>query len=278
MTTKFPLSEWRLIHSPAASGAWNMAVDEAILEAVQNGKSPPTLRLYDWDPACLSLGYAQSIEDVDEAALAAHGWDVVRRPTGGRAILHIDELTYSVIGSDEEPRLAGGVKESYLRLSSALLKSLDQLSVPAIREGKKDKATRPQDENPVCFEAPSDYEITIEGKKLVGSAQARRKNGVLQHGSLPLSGDIARITKVLKYKNEKLRERVADGVRNKATTVENSLARVVSWDEAAQAFAKGFGEALNIRFMDGDLNADEIASSEAWLVKKYANAEWTQRV
>jgi lipoate-protein ligase A len=262
MTTKFPLSEWRLIHSPAASGAWNMAVDEAILEAVQNGKSPPTLRLYDWDPACLSLGYAQSIEDVDEAALAAHGWDVVRRPTGGRAILHIDELTYSVIGSDEEPRLAGGVKESYLRLSSALLKSLDQLSVPAIREGKKDKATRPQDENPVCFEAPSDYEITIEGKKLVGSAQARRKNGVLQHGSLPLSG----------------RERVADGVRNKATTVENSLARVVSWDEAAQAFAKGFGEALNIRFMDGDLNADEIASSEAWLVKKYANAEWTQRV
>ena len=255
-----------------------MSVDEAILEAVQNGKSPPTLRLYDWDPACLSLGYAQSIEDVDEASLAEHGWEVVRRPTGGRAILHIDELTYSVIGSDEEPRLAGGVKESYLRLSSALLKSLDQLSVPAIREGKKDKATRPQDENPVCFEAPSDYEITIEGKKLVGSAQARRKNGVLQHGSLPLSGDIARITQALNYKTEKMRERVAESVRSKATTVESSLARVVSWDEAAAAFAKGFAEALNIHFVDGELSAEEVASSESWLAKKYANREWTQRV
>ena len=255
-----------------------MSVDEAILEAVQNGKSPPTLRLYDWDPACLSLGYAQSIEDVDEASLAEHGWDVVRRPTGGRAILHIDELTYSVIGSDEEPRLSGGVKESYLRLSSALLKSLDQLSVLAIREGKKDKATRPQDENPVCFEAPSDYEITIEGKKLVGSAQARRKNGVLQHGSLPLSGDIARITQSLNYKTEKLRERVAESVRSKATTVESSLARVVSWDEAAAAFAKGFAEALNIHFVDGELSAEEVASSESWLAKKYANPEWTMRV
>ena len=255
-----------------------MSVDEAILEAVQNGKSPPTLRLYDWDPACLSLGYAQSIEDVDEASLAEHGWEVVRRPTGGRAILHIDELTYSVIGSDEEPRLAGGVKESYLRLSSALLKSLDQLSVPAIREGKKDKATRPQDENPVCFEAPSDYEITIEGKKLVGSAQARRKNGVLQHGSLPLSGDIARITQALNYKTEKMRERVAESVRSKATTVESSLARVVSWDEAAAAFAKGFAEALNIHFVDGELSAEEVAGSESWLAKKYANPEWTQRV
>jgi lipoate-protein ligase A len=215
---------------------------------------------------------------VDEASLAENGWEVVRRPTGGRAILHIDELTYSVIGSDEEPRLAGGVKESYLRLSSALLKSLDQLSVPAIREGKKDKATRPQDENPVCFEAPSDYEITIEGKKLVGSAQARRKNGVLQHGSLPLSGDIARITQALNYKTEKLRERVAESVRSKATTVESSLARVVSWDEAATAFAKGFAEALNIHFVDGELSAEELASSENWFVKKYANREWTHRV
>jgi len=254
-----------------------MAVDEAILEAVQNGTSAPTLRLYDWDPACLSLGYAQSIDDVDEKALSSHGWEVVRRPTGGRAILHIDELTYSVIGPDDEARLAGGVKESYLRLSSALLASLDSLSVAAVREGKKERVPSQQDENPVCFEAPSDYEITIDGKKLVGSAQARRKKGVLQHGSLPLSGDIGRITQVLTYKSDELREKIAERVRSKATTVENALGRTVGWEETAAAFAKGFSEALNISLVEGELSAEEIASSEKWYREKYANPSWTRR-
>jgi lipoate-protein ligase A len=277
MNSPLPHAEWRLIHSSAATGAVNMAVDEAILEAVQNETSPPTLRLYDWDPACLSLGYAQSIKDVDEEALSANGWEVVRRPTGGRAILHIDEMTYSVIGPDDEARLAGGVKESYLRLSSALLASLDSLSVAAIREGKKERGTQQQEENPVCFEAPSDYEITIDGKKLVGSAQARRKKGVLQHGSLPLSGDIGRITHALSYKNDALREKIAERVRSKATTVENAIGRKVSWDEAAEAFAKGFAEALNISLVEGELSAEEIASREKWLSEKYANPGWTRR-
>jgi len=277
MTAELPQAEWRLIHSRAASGAWNMAVDEAILEAVQKEISPPTFRLYDWAPACLSIGYAQSIEDVDENKLAAHGWDVVRRPTGGRAILHIDELTYSVIGPDDEARLTGGVRESYLRLSSALLKSLDILSVPAKREGKKGQSNGQQDANPVCFEAPSDYEITIEGKKLVGSAQARRKKGVLQHGSLPLRGDIARITQALPYKNDKLREKVAERVRSKAITVETAIGRKVDWSEAAEAFAKGFAEALNISFVMGELSEEEVKSSEKWLSEKYANPTWTRK-
>jgi len=94
----------------AASGAWNMAVDESILEHTQSkrGASLPTLRLYAWDPACLSLGHAQPFADVDRARLNGRGWDVVRRPTGGRAILHTDELTYSVTGRVQEPWLAGG--------------------------------------------------------------------------------------------------------------------------------------------------------------------------
>lgn len=278
MSSDFPLTQWRLVHTPAASGAWNMAVDEAILQAVQSKTSPATLRLYDWDPACLSIGYAQPIADVDEDALATQGWEVVRRPTGGRAILHIDEITYSVIGPDDEPRLAGGVKECYLRLSAALLRSLEKLSVPATREGKKEQPNRQQDDNPVCFEAPSDYEITIDGKKLVGSAQARRKKGVLQHGSLPLSGDIARITQALKYKNEPLRQKIAERVRGKATTVENALGRKASWVEAAGAFASGFADALNIDFLPWGLSAEEVESTEKLLAEKYANPKWTQRV
>src|SRR5512142_2493749 len=93
---------WRLLITAPARGAWNMAVDEAMLEHIGRGESMPTLRLYAWEPACLSLGQAQPYADVDRIRLRQRGWDVVRRPTGGRAILHTDELTYSIVASAEE--------------------------------------------------------------------------------------------------------------------------------------------------------------------------------
>src|SRR3972149_8392190 len=186
MSTLFPKTQWRLLRHPPAGGAWNMAVEEAILESARKGEAPPTLRLYDWQPACLSLGFAQSLTDVDASALQQRGWDLVRRPTGGRAILHTDELTYSVIGPTSEPRLAGSILESYQRLSQALLHSLELLGLPVRQQSRPSGSGNGQANNPVCFEVPSDYEIALGGKKLVGSAQARRKGGLLQHGSLPL--------------------------------------------------------------------------------------------
>jgi lipoate-protein ligase A len=273
-----PRAVWRLVHTAPASGAWNMAVDEAILEGIQNASSPPTLRLYAWEPTCLSLGYAQSINDVDESALASHGWELVRRPTGGRAILHTDELTYSVIAAAGEPRLAGSVLESYQRLSQALLRALELLQVPARGQEKKTANGAKADPNPVCFEAPSDYEITVEGKKLVGSAQARRKLSVLQHGSLPLHGDIARITQALVYPGPDEREAAAQRVRERAATVEGALGRRIAWEQAAAAFAEGFGESLNIEFTSGELSAEEAAAAERWMQEKYAHPDWTRRV
>ena len=177
---------WRLIKTPPAHGTWNMAVDEAVLEAVGKGTVPPTLRLYAWEPPCLSLGYAQPVADVSLEELTSQGWEIVRRPTGGRAILHTDELTYSVIGPHDDPHLAGGILESYSNLSQALLSALHMLGIPAeAQESSSDPdASRiergvEKNKNPVCFEIPSNYEITANGKKLVGSAQARRKEGVL---------------------------------------------------------------------------------------------------
>jgi lipoate-protein ligase A len=275
MSETFSRAQWRVIHHPPFTGARNMAVDEAILEAVQEEKSPPTLRLYDWQPACLSLGIAQSLTDVDTGALAAHGWEMVRRPTGGRAILHIDELTYSVIGSPDEPRLAGGVLESYYRLSQGLMRSLEILALPVQRQnGKSENAA---DMNPICFEAPSDNEITLDGKKLVGSAQARRKGGVLQHGSLPLYGDIGRITQALVYDSEEERAAAADRVRLRAATVEVGLGRRVEWAEAAEAFVQGFGEALNIEFVAGELTTEEEQAADRWSEERYAAVRWTER-
>ena len=126
------MDTWRLLITPPAHGAWNMAVDEADpgrpWEAVN---SLPTLRLYAWEPACLSLGYAQPLTDVDIPRLQARGWEMVRRPTGGRAVLHTDELTYSVIAPLSEPRVAGTVLESYRRLAQALVEALGLLVCPS---------------------------------------------------------------------------------------------------------------------------------------------------
>ena len=123
------MDTWRLLMTPPARGAWNMAVDEALLEAVGRGESLPTLRLYDWAPTCLSLGLAQSYKDVDVPRLKANGWDVVRRATGGRAILHADELTYSVTAPPDEPRVRGSVLESYRRLAGALVAAIRALGL-----------------------------------------------------------------------------------------------------------------------------------------------------
>ncbi|MCW5875752.1 MAG: lipoate--protein ligase family protein [Anaerolineales bacterium] len=270
-------AQWRLLRHGAARGAYNMAVDAAILEMVVEGKSPPTLRFYDWEPACLSLGFAQHYADIDLAAQAARGWDVVRRPTGGRAILHTDELTYSVIGPSEEPRLAGGVLESYKRLSEGLMAALKQLGLPVERQPMHDGPPLGDADNPVCFEVPSDYEITLHGKKIIGSAQARRKGGVLQHGSLPLFGDIGRITEILTYPNAERQQQSAERVRARAATVEEGLGRRVSFAEAADAFISALADTLNIEFVEGELSDAEKAATEHWLAERYANPEWTQR-
>jgi lipoate-protein ligase A len=270
-------STWRVIEHLPSKGSWNMAVDEAILESVYSGESPPTLRLYAWQPACLSLGHAQPYSEVNTEALAENGWDLVRRPTGGRAILHVDELTYAVIAPEREPRVKGGVLESYLRLSQALLESLSLLGLSPQSEekepgGKKDKP------NPVCFEVPSNYEITVNGKKLIGSAQARRKEGILQHGALPLYGDLARIITALQFPNETAESKAKQRLLNHATTVENELGEVITWQQASQAMQEAFSTVLNLELEPNNLTTKEMARAEALQKTKYAHSSWTERI
>jgi lipoyl(octanoyl) transferase len=268
---------WRLIRSLSGRGAWNMAVDEAILEACATGESLPTLRLYSWEPACLSLGYAQPVTDVDLNALHRHGWDLVRRPTGGRAILHTDELTYAVIGPQHELRLAGGVLESYQVLSKALLDALHRLSIPAQAQEKPLSALGADSKGPVCFEVPSNYEITVNGKKLIGSAQARRKGAVLQHGSFPLFGDLSRIIDVLSFPDEATAKGAAVRLHERATTAEEILGLPLDWETASQAFTEAFSAALNLDLQPGALSVDEQARAVELFNKKYAHPEWTNR-
>ncbi len=268
---------WRLLYTPPSRGAWNMAVDESILEHIHRGESQPTLRLYAWNPPCLSLGHAQPFADVDMGRVKANGWEVVRRVTGGRAILHTDELTYSVTGSAEESVLAGGVLESYNRLAQALLFAIRELGLPVeIKEYVGERNF--QNLNPVCFEVPSTYEITVDGKKLIGSAQARKKEGVLQHGSLPLTGDLTRICDALIFKDEASRKNAAQRLLARATTVESVLGVEIEWEIAAQAFVKGFEAQLGIHFQRGEMSRSELERADELVQEKYANSTWTERI
>lgn len=282
-TDPYPRATWRLVHSPPLDGPLNMAVDEAILQAVAAGQAPPTLRFFAWSPPCLSLGYAQPVADVDRARLQARGWDLVRRPTGGRAILHTDELTYSVIAPMEEPRVVGGVIESYRQLSAGLLRGLERLGL-AVRADRKlsDAGPRsnaqPAEPLPVCFEVPSDYEITADGKKLLGSAQVRKQGVVLQHGTLPLTGDIARICEALQFEAEAERARVAARVRARAATAEAVLGAAVSWEQAAAALQAGFASALNLEWEQSEITDAERQRALALRAEKYAAEAWNGRI
>jgi len=270
------MTPWRLLITPPKRGAWNMAADEAILEHIGRGASLPTLRLYAWEPACLSLGHAQPIADVDMQRLRQNGWEVVRRATGGRAILHTDELTYSVIAPLDEPIVEGSILESYNRLAQALLMAVQSLDVPVeIKEEKTDQSETP---NPVCFEVPSTYEITANGKKLIGSAQARKKEGVLQHGSLPLTGDLARICQALMFEKESARENASKRLLDRATTVESALGRSISWELAARAFVEAFEAKLGLTLQRGDLSTNEISRTEELVHEKYDHPSWTERI
>ncbi len=268
---------WRLIKHPPAFGAWNMAVDEAILEGVFSGESPSTLRLYAWEPGCLSLGHAQPFSEVNLIKLQENSWDVVRRPTGGRAILHIDELTYSVLAPLSEPRVKGGVLESYLRLSKALLEALNILGLnPKSKEDSSNQNTKQP--NPVCFEVPSNYEITVNDKKLIGSAQARRKEGLLQHGALPLYGDLTRIITALIFTDAGAQTRAKERLLAHATTVETELGKRITWAQASNAFQKAFEKTLTIDFHVGQLTEKETLRAEELVQEKYANPSWTERI
>lgn len=271
-------STWRVLYHPPAQGAWNMAVDESILESVLDRQSPPTLRLYAWQPACLSLGFSQPVSDVDCSSIASQGWELVRRPTGGRAILHTDELTYSVCGLLNEPALQGTLLDSYFQISRALQAALQEMGLETSADEKYTLPAGAHPKGAVCFEVPSNYEITAGGKKLIGSAQARRKDGLLQHGALPLVGDLGRITQALTFPDEQSRLAAAERVRNRAATVESLTGLQIEWMNAANAFEKAFSDTLGIHFNRGDLTEDEKNRARDLVAEKYANPVWTERI
>lgn len=271
--------QWRLLITPDCHGAYNMALDQAILEHVGARQSPPTLRLYSWEPACFSLGQAQHASDADLDRIAERGWTIVRRPTGGKAILHTDEITYSVALPRDHMVVGGDIVTSYRRLSEALVLAVERLGLAGMQADKQAEKIPEAAKGPVCFEVPSDYEITADGKKLIGSAQVRKYGGVLQHGSIPLWGDIARICDALIFRDDDLRAKVKTRVRRRAATLEDVLGRVVPWDEAAEALIMAFGDTFEVALV-GPVppSPAEEARAQELVAAQYGMLAWTQRL
>jgi lipoate-protein ligase A len=273
LSETMPIASWRLLRTGVHDGVTNMAIDEAILNGIADGDSPPTLRFYGWEPPCVSIGYAQSMRrEIDLEACQVLGYTWVRRPTGGRAVLHIDELTYSITAPQDDPRVEGDIVTSYRRLSQGLVAGLRRLGCTATQaivqpDAKPDKASA------ACFVLPSHYEVTALGRKLVGSAQVRKRGVVLQHGALPLKGDVARLAEVLILSPVE-RRTLRDKLSRRAIALDEVLGHCATWDEIAEALACGFAEALGLTLEPGDLSPSELSTATR-LQARYAGDEWT---
>lgn len=212
------------------------------MQAVGAGEVPPTLRLYRWDPPALSLGFFQKAEAVvDREACQRLGIDVVKRPTGGRAVLHHRELTYSIIVPESHPHLPGGVLASYKFLSGGIMEAFRMLGLtPTLASGKR-RGQGPGGPG-ACFDAPSAYEVQVEGKKVVGSAQLRRQGILLQHGSILLELPLELYYQILKLSGpEKKVTAYLEMLKKKAAGL-HDLGYAVSSDDLAAALFQGFSK------------------------------------
>ncbi|WP_099351868.1 lipoate--protein ligase family protein [Fredinandcohnia onubensis] len=269
---------WRFIDSGHCSPEFNMALDEALLDWNSEGKIPPTIRFYGWNPPTLSIGYFQKVErEIDLEAVKKYGLGFVRRPTGGRGVLHDHELTYSVIVSEEHPEMPHTVTEAYRVISEGILQGFRKLGLDAYFAVPKTAEEREGLKNPrsaVCFDAPSWYELVVEGRKVAGSAQTRQKGVILQHGSILLDIDEDKLFDLFKYPSERVRERMQRNFKNKAVAINALREKPVTIDEAKQAFKEGFEEGLNIVLEPYQLTDEELDFVHSIVEKRYKTDEW----
>ncbi|WP_449536919.1 lipoate--protein ligase family protein [Ferdinandcohnia sp. Marseille-Q9671] len=269
---------WRFIDSGDCSPEFNMALDEALLDWNSEGKIPPTIRFYGWNPATLSIGYFQKAEkEIDLEAVKKYGLGFVRRPTGGRGVLHDQELTYSVIVSEDHPEMPQSVTEAYRVISEGILQGFRKLGLDAYFAVPRTAEEREGLKNPrsaVCFDAPSWYELVVEGRKVAGSAQTRQKGVILQHGSILLDIDEDKLFDLFKYPSERVRERMQRNFKSKAVAINALRQSPVSIEEAKKAFKEGFEQGLNIILEPYQLTDEELRYVHNIAETRYKSNEW----
>jgi len=249
------MGTFRYLETGAHQAFFNMGLDEAILESVASGAQPPTLRLYAWKPAAVSVGYFQGVRDeVDLAACERLGVDVVRRLTGGGAVFHADELTYSVVVPETHALAKGGILDSYRSICAGVIAGLSELGI-------------------VSEFVPLN-DIVSGGKKLSGNAQTRKHGCLLQHGTVLLGVDLDAMFSVLKVPDEKLKGKLIADVRARVSSVSAMLGRTVGYEEAVPAFKSGFSAVFGGLEPRSEPSPDEINRARDHARERFANGEW----
>ncbi|AVG09590.1 lipoyl(octanoyl) transferase [Staphylococcus epidermidis] len=271
---------WNFINTESKNPYYNMAMDEALLNFVSRGEIDPVIRFYTWNPATLSIGYFQRLQkEIDIDKVKEKGYGLVRRQTGGRGVLHDKELTYSVIVPESHPNMPSTVTEAYKIISQGLLEGFKNLGFEtyfAIPRSKEERDKLKQPRSSVCFDAPSWYELVVEGRKIAGSAQTRQKGVILQHGSILQDIDIDDLFDMFKFKNERLKAKMKENFVQKAVAINDISNQHITLNEMENAFEAGFKKGLNIDFKPLELTEKQLEEVQE-LEDKYRSEAWMYR-
>jgi len=250
--------KWRLLLTGENTAARNMAIDRAVLVANSNGKVPPTVRFYSWKPSAISIGYFQSLdEEIDLGVCRDLGIDYVRRITGGGAVFHEDELTYSIVIPESHKEISKNIMESYGRICGAIIKGLKNIGI--------DSEYKPIND------------IIANGKKISGNAQTRKMKTVLQHGTILTDVDVDKMFSVLRVPNEKIKDKLIADVKERVTSIKHILAKDIAFDKVAKAMKKGFEEEFKIKLVKGTLTDEEIDLTNKFETECFAAKDWNHK-
>ncbi len=279
-------STWRFMHTGKRTPAENMAIDEAVLLAISEHKALPTLRFYGWQPATLSIGYFQKAQDINLEAIKAENIGFVRRLTGGRAVLHDQELTYSIIVPEDYPGIPRQVNDAYRVLSQGLMQGYRALGLDANmviyrNEEEESKSLVASQASTACFDSPSWYELVVDGRKVAGSAQVRKHGVLLQHGSLLLDHDTDQLFRLLHFRDEHTAIEMKQRFTEKCVTIHQLLqqrnADRIVLHEIEDIFKREIANSLGIQWSEEYLSAEEQSTVERLIAHKYGHESWNLR-
>lgn len=248
----------RLLTTGFNNAYWNMSIDEAILEMVASNKTEPTLRFYGWEPHAISIGYFQGIEEeVDIEACQNMGVDIVRRITGGGAVFHADELTYSIVIPETHYLACHDILKSYESILRGVINGLQNLGIKA------------------QFAPIND--IVVDTKKISGNAQTRKYGCILQHGTILLSVDPEIMFTLLKVPNEKLKGKLIADIKQRVTSVSALLGTSISFETVQDSFIQGFKSLLEEPLLESSLTKEELERARILQETKFGTKTWNYK-
>lgn len=263
---------WHFLNSGHHDAATNMAIDEALLHWHSVGEINPVLRFYGWKRPSLTFGHFQNVpKTIDFSGIEKHRCEYVRRLTGGSAVLHDDELTYSIVVSENHPKIPKSVNEAYYVLTKGLMEGYRNLGI-ACEFASPERHSR--ERSAVCFERPAIYELIVDGKKLSGNAQTRMKGVLLQHGSIPMSFDTDMLFDLFHFPSERVRKRQRKAFEHKAISINDITGKKHTYEMLKEAFLDGFKKGLHIEIEPMTLTDEQWQYIHYLRETKYATDDW----